>query len=63
MASALVVLFAYAHSHFLPSIFLTLAVVSYVVEGPTLVVFTLTMIIASLVVAKGIMELIDRWLG
>jgi hypothetical protein len=40
-----------------------LAVVSYVVEGPTLVVFTLTMIIASLVVAKGIMELIDRWLG
>jgi hypothetical protein len=72
VASALVVLFAYAHSHFLPSRLtelvasgniLALAVVSYVVGGPTLVVFTLEMIVVSLVVAEGLMELIDRWLG
>jgi hypothetical protein len=71
-ASALIVLFTYAHSHFLPSKItelvatgniLALVVVSYVVGGLTLVVFTLEMIIVSLVVAEGLMELIDRWLG
>ena len=72
VASALIVIFTYAHSHFLPSKLteivamgniLALAVVSYIVGGPTLVVFTLEMIIVSLVVAEGMMELIDRWLG
>jgi uncharacterized membrane protein len=72
VASVLIVLLTYAHSHFLPSKLtdlvasgniLALAVVSYVVGGPTLAVFTLEMIVVSLVVAEGLMELIDRWLG
>jgi len=72
VASALVVVFTYAHSHFLPSKIteliatgniLALAVVAYTVGGPTLLVFTLTMIITSLVIAEGFMELVDRWLS
>jgi len=72
VASALVVVFSYAHSHFLPSKIteliatgniLALAVVAYTVGGPTLLVFTLTMIITSLVIAEGFMELVDRWLS
>ncbi len=72
VASALVVVFAYAHSHFLPNRLteliatgniLALAVVAYVVGGPTLVVFVITMIITSLVIAEGFMELVDRWLS
>ena len=71
-ASAIIVVFAYAHSHFLPSKIteliatgniLVLAVVAYAVGGPTLLVFTLTMIITSLVIAEGFMELVDRWLS
>ena len=72
VASALVVVFSYAHSHFLPSKLteliatgniLALAVIAYTVGGPTLLVFTLTMIITSLVIAEGFMELVDRWLS
>jgi len=72
VASALVVTFTYAHSHFLPDKLtelvatgniLALAVVAYVVGGPTLVVFVITMIITSFVIAEGLMELIDKWLG
>ncbi len=72
VASALVVVFTYAHSHFLPNKLteliatgniLALAVVAYAVGGPTLLVFTLTMIITSLVIAEGFMELVDRWLS
>jgi hypothetical protein len=72
VASALVVVFTYAHSHFLPSKIteliatgniLALAVVAYAVGGPTLVVFVITMIITSLVIAEGFMELVDRWLS
>lgn len=72
VASALVVLFTYSHSHFLPDKItelvatgniVALAVVSYVVGGPTLVVFTLEMIIVSFVVAEGLMELINKLLG
>jgi hypothetical protein len=72
VASALVVVFSYAHSHFLPSKItelvatgniLALAVVAYAVGGPTLVVFVITMIITSLVIAEGFMELVDRWLS
>ena len=72
VASALVVVFTYAHSHFLPSKItelvatgniLALAVVAYAVGGPTLVVFVITMIITSLVIADGFMELVDRWLS
>ncbi len=72
VASALVVVFSYAHSHFLPSKIteliatgniLALAVVAYAVGGPTLVVFVITMIITSLVIAEGFMELVDKWLS
>jgi hypothetical protein len=72
VASALVVVFSYAHSHFLPSKIteliatgniLALAVVAYAVGGPTLVVFVITMVITSLVIAEGFMELVDRWLS
>jgi len=72
VASALVVVFSYAHSHFLPSKIteliatgniLALAVIAYTVGGPTLVVFVITMIITSLVIAEGFMELVDRWLS
>jgi uncharacterized membrane protein len=72
VASALVVVFTYAHSHFLPGKIteliatgniLALAVVAYAVGGPTLVVFVITMIITSLVIAEGFMELVDRWLS
>ena len=72
VASALVVVFTYAHSHFLPSKIteliatgniLALAVIAYTVGGPTLVVFVITMIITSLVIAEGFMELVDRWLS
>ena len=72
VASALVVVFTYAHSHFLPSKIteliatgniLALAVVAYAVGGPTLVVFVITMIITSLVIADGFMELVDKWLS
>jgi uncharacterized membrane protein len=72
VASALVVVFTYAHSHFLPSKLteliatgniLALAVIAYAVGGPTLVVFVITMIITSLVIAEGFMELVDRWLS
>ncbi len=42
---------------------LALAVVAYAVGGPTLVVFVITMIITSLVIAEGFMELVDRWLS
>jgi hypothetical protein len=71
-ASAIIVVFTYAHSHFLPGKIteliatgniLALAVVAYVVGGPTLVVFVITMIITSLVIAEGFMELVDRWLS
>ncbi len=72
VASALVVVFSYAHSHFLPSKIteliatgniLALAVVAYAVGGPTLVVFVITMIITSLVIAEGFMELVNKWLS
>ncbi len=72
VASALVVVFSYAHSHFLPSKIteliatgniLALAVVAYAVGGPTLVVFVITMVITSLVIAEGFMELVDKWLS
>ena len=72
VASAIIVIFTYAHSHFLPGKItelvatgniLTLAVVAYAVGGPTLVVFVLTMIITSLVLAEGFMELVDKWLS
>ena len=72
VASAIIVVFTYAHSHFLPGKIteliatgniLALAVVAYVVGGPTLVVFVITMIITSLVIAEGFMELVDRWLS
>ena len=72
VASALVVVFTYAHSHFLPGKLtelvatgniLALAVVAYAIGGPTLAVFVITMIITSLVIAEGFMELVDRWLS
>jgi len=72
VASALVVVFTYAHSHFLPDKLtelvatgniLALAVVAYAIGGPTLAVFVITMIITSLVIAEGFMELVDRWLS
>jgi hypothetical protein len=72
VASAIIVVFAYAHSHFLPGKItelvatgniLALAVVAYAVGGPTLLVFTITMVITSLVIAEGFMELVDRWLS
>ena len=72
VASALVVVFTYTHSHFLPGKItelvatgniLALAVIAYTVGGPTLVVFVITMIITSLVIAEGFMELVDRWLS
>ena len=72
VASALVVIFTYAHSHFLPGKLtelvatgniLALAVVAYAIGGPTLAVFVITMIITSLVIAEGFMELVDRWLS
>jgi hypothetical protein len=72
VASAIIVIFTYAHSHFLPDKLtelvatgniLALAVVAYAVGGPTMVVFVITMIITSLVIADGFMELVDRWLS
>ena len=72
VASAIIVVFAYAHSHFLPNRLteliatgniLALAVVAYAVGGSTLVVFVITMVITSLVIAEGFMELVDRWLS
>jgi uncharacterized membrane protein len=72
VASAIIVIFTYAHSHFLPGKLtelvatgniLALAVVAYAVGGPTLVVFVITMIITSLVLAEGFMELVDKWLS
>jgi uncharacterized membrane protein len=72
VASAVIVTLTYAHSHFLPSKLtelvaagniLALAVVAYAVGGPTLAVFVVTMVITSLVIAEGFMELVDRWLS
>ena len=72
VASAIIVIFTYAHNHFLPDKItelvatgniMALAVVAYAVGGPTLVVFVITMIITSLVIAEGFMELVDRWLS
>ena len=72
VASAIIVTLTYAHSHFLPDKItelvatgniLALAVVAYVIGGPTLVVFVITMVITSLVIAEGFMELVDRWLS
>ena len=72
VASAIAVLLTYSHNHFLPSKLtelvatgniLALSIVAYYVGGPTLVVFVLVMIITSFVIAEGLMELIDKWLG
>ena len=72
VASAIIVTLTYAHSHFLPSKLtelvatgniLALAVVAYAVGDPTLAVFVVTMVITSLVIAEGFMELVDRWLS